>query len=239
MVTKKQFIDLQEKVSKQEEVINKLINKINLLEGKIIQISSEKEISSHINNVLQDQIDSLLQYSKRSCLILEGLPAKVNETSMDVEKSTKEILEKSFNADKNSIANEFDKAHRLGPIFNGHQRVIVRFKSHSFPSKVYYSRKNSTDPRYKLRPCLTQRREDLLEEARSQLSAFDNFDFAFSDLNGNLKVRLKKKINNRNVFNFKNYSDLVNIISNVEDASDAFDKYESEFFSEFEVLNDH
>ena len=48
MVTKKEFTDLQDKVCKQEITINNWISKINLLEGKIIQISSEKEIASHI-----------------------------------------------------------------------------------------------------------------------------------------------------------------------------------------------
>ena len=169
---------------------------------------------------------------------MEGVPVKPNESINDVESATRHILESKFNAEKNSIEREFDKAHRVGPVYNGHQRIIMRFKSHSFPNRIYNSRKKCNDRKFKLRPSLTKRREKLLNDAREKLSSHgsENFAFAFSDMKGNLKIRVHNKINNRNVFSFKNHIDLADIIFKVNGDSD---RIESMCFDEFDVIDNN
>jgi len=234
MVSKKQFNDLLEKVEAQDELIKKLSKKVSALETQVTKLSADKETSSHINNILREKLDNAEMYSRRSCLVLEGLPIKRNENIEQIEKSAKETLETNFGFSKLEIESEFDKAHRLGPKIDGNQKVIMRFKSHGFQNRVYASRKNGNDPKYKIRPSLTARREDLLEKSREQLSEFSNFHFAFADNHGNLKVRVKNKVNNRFVLKFNNDIDIANIISIIndfrtgEEGSETEDQYDIE-----------
>ena len=184
MVTKKKFCELQDKVSYQEGLIQSLIAKVSNLETSLTQITAEKAVVSHINDFLLQKIDDLAQYGRRSCLLLEGVPCNPRETVFDVENSVKKVLEEELGFEKTKIDNEFDKAHRIGPIKANNQKVIIRFKSHSFQNSVYKARKNDgVNPRYKFKPSLTQRREELVNFARDTLSSYPNFHFAYADSN--------------------------------------------------------
>ena len=55
MVTKREFADLQEKVLNQEKIINSLQLQVKILDYKVIQINSEKALSSHINTILAEK----------------------------------------------------------------------------------------------------------------------------------------------------------------------------------------
>ena len=222
MVTKKELADLQEKVSKQEETIKSLITKVKKLEGDVIQINAERAIASHINIFLRQSVDNLQQYTRRSCLLLEGLPSKPNESVKDVEKSVKDVLETKLGFEKNTVDFEFDKAHRVS---SKSKKVIIRFRSHSFQNQVYSERNNCTDPKLKFRPSLTTRRGELLENARDILSVSPNFRFAFADSNGKLKVRFKEKVYNKIVINFNDENDIAHIAAVIDDHSIDLDEH--------------
>ena len=98
------------------------------------QVVSEKAIASHVSDLLHEKIDNLQQYSGRNCLVLDGLPVIANESVSDLKVKVKETVVNDLKIDSTEFDNEFDKTLRIGPVSdNGqNQKVIVRFKSHSF-----------------------------------------------------------------------------------------------------------
>ena len=129
MVTKKEFQDLKDEVDSQWQEIADLKSKVLKLEVLLHQVVSEKAIASHVSDLLPEKIDNLQQYSRRNCLVLDGLPVIANESV-----KVKETVVNDLKIDSTEFDNEFDKTHRIGPVSdNGqNQKVIVCFKSHSF-----------------------------------------------------------------------------------------------------------
>ena len=154
MVTKKEYNDLLEKVESQHELIKQLSKKVSALETQVTKLSADKAISSHINNILREKLDNAEMYSRRSCLVLEGLPIKRNENIEEIEKSAKETLETNFGISKLEIESEFYKANRLGPKIDGNQKVIMRFKSHGFQIVYMHLEKMVMIPNIKFGPHL-------------------------------------------------------------------------------------
>ena len=141
MVTKKEFQDLKDEVAFQQQEITDLKSKVLKLELLLNEVVSEKVITSHVSDLLHEKID-LQQYSRRNCLILDGLPVTTNESISDLKVKVTETVINDLNIDSAELDNEFDKTHRIGPVSDGqNQKVIVHFKSHSFRSKIYRVRK--------------------------------------------------------------------------------------------------
>ena len=93
------------------------------------EVVSEKVIASHVSDLLHEKIDDLQQYSRRNCLILDGLPVTTNESISDLKVKVRETVINDLNIDSAEFDNEFDKTHRIGPVSDGqNQKVIVRFK---------------------------------------------------------------------------------------------------------------
>ena len=46
----------------------------------------------------------------------------------------------------------------------------------------------------------------------NDLNGFENVHFAFADINGNIKVKIKEKIRNRMFFNIRNNKDLADLM---------------------------
>ena len=204
MVTKREFADLQEKVLNQEKIINSLQLQVKILDYKVIQINAEKAFSSHINTILAEKLDDLCQYNRRPCIAMDGLPVEKGESIVQIEDSVKAVLKDNLGFTEETVNKEFDKAHRIGPKFYNRQQTIVKFRSHDFKSKVYNIRNSSTNSNIKIRPSLTKRREDLLEECTASFTGLPLFHFAFADCNGNIKIRTKSKIINIQYFNVRN-----------------------------------
>ena len=100
-------------------------------------------VASHVSDLLHEKIDNLQQYSRRNCLVLDDLPVIANESVSDLKVKVKETVVNDLKIDSTEFDNEFDQTHRIGPVSdNGqNQKVIVRFKSHSFRLKIYRVRK--------------------------------------------------------------------------------------------------
>ena len=114
-----------------------------------------------MNDVLSEKLDSVSQYTRRSCVIVEGIPVSNGESIEDIEKlAVNAVVKLGFT--KENVENEMDKAHRVGPIYEGNQKVIIKFRSHKFNAKVYKERKSCDNNPIKFRPSLTKRRENLL-----------------------------------------------------------------------------
>ena len=84
MVTKKEFQDLKDEVAFQRQEITDLKSKVLKLELLLNEVVSEKVIASHVSDLLHEKIDDLQQYSRRNCLILDGLPVTTNESISDL-----------------------------------------------------------------------------------------------------------------------------------------------------------
>ena len=126
------------------EAFEKLIKRVEFLEGKLARLEGHLSLASHCcNKVLRDQLDELQQYSRRSCLIVRGIPVSEKETITDVESKLKALIVENLDVSEQTFDNEIDKAHRIGGIKDdGSQNTIVRFKSHSFRSKLYQTEKH-------------------------------------------------------------------------------------------------
>ena len=239
MVRKEEFLELKQKVHNQEEVIKSLQLQVASLDLKMIQLNAEKALSSHINTILSEKLDSCQQYMRRPCVVLEGLPILNGENNDSVETSVKDHLINNFGFDKDTVVKEFDKADRIGPIIKNNQRTIVKFRSHNFKSQVYAVRKNSKDKRIKVRPSLTKRRENLLYEANTSFEGMPIFEYAFADCNGNIKVKTRSKVENKLYFKIRNRKDLLDLIMLLDNVNDdSMIKFQSFDYMEQEEYDD-
>ena len=89
---------------------------------------------------------------------------------------------------------EYDKIHRHGKINSTKENVIVRFRSHQYPSDLYYARKKIKNRNIRLKPSLTKKRTELLRNAAERIKD-DNtqvIQFVYADFNENIKIRLNE-----------------------------------------------
>ena len=60
------------------------------------------------------------------------------------------------------------------------------------------------------------RRQELLEYATKVTGDYSLIHFAYADINGNLKIRLKEPVKNRVVFSFNNKTELAEILGLID-----------------------
>ena len=63
---------------------------------------------------------------------------------------------------------EYDKIHRHGKVNGTKQNVIVRFRSHQYPSDLYYARKKIKNRNIRLRPSLTKKSTEPLRKRQKE-----------------------------------------------------------------------
>ena len=85
---------------------------------------------------------------------------------------------------------EYDKIHRHGKVNGTTQNVIVRFRSHQYPSDLYYARKKIKNRNIRLKLSLTKKRTELLRNATERMEGdnIQGMQFVYTDFNGNIKV---------------------------------------------------
>ena len=227
-----QIKSLKAELLEKDKIISALVKRVeinekrlNSVEGNLIKLKSELFVSQTVSKHLAKQIDNREQYSRRNCILIEGLKIKEKETSNDIENSVKTFLKDQAEIDESIITEEFDKAHRVGKIKNGKQSTILRLKSHSLVEKVHRKKKDVKKRGYDLRPSLTRKRMELLQEARDIVEKEDRIQFVYADIHGNLKVRLKDEFQKRFVFNFNDIEDLSFFLQKIS-------QVESEHFDE-------
>ena len=89
---------------------------------------------------------------------------------------------------------EYDKTHRHGKVNGTKQNVKVKFRSHQYPSDLYYARKKNKNRNIRSKPSLTKKRTELLRNATERIED-DNtqgIQFVYADFNGNIKIRLNE-----------------------------------------------
>ena len=211
--------ELRTTVAQNQNKISILEKEIGYLKGHITITESKLAIAEHVSSTLHEQIDNQEQYSRRKCLIFEGIKVDQKEKDSDLEKRILSVIQKELKL--NIEPEDIDKAHRIGPVEGDEQNIIIKFTKDSTASHIYQSRGKLKDSRanhkgVKIRTSLTKRRQNLLKYAREQAEDYEIIHFVFADVNGNLKLRLKEKVRNRMVFSFNNKTELAEIIGIIE-----------------------
>ena len=60
-------------MKKQNELIEKLVKKVNTHEEHIISLEGKLAVTETVNNLLEKKADDLEAYSRRPCLIVSGV----------------------------------------------------------------------------------------------------------------------------------------------------------------------
>ena len=109
-------------------IYKKISEKSVILESKLIECDAAIKISSHVNDILSTKIDDINQYTRRECLIFNGISCTENEKEDDVKARINQVLEQS-NVPP-FIIHDIDRAHRIGAYdkVKNCQPVIVKFK---------------------------------------------------------------------------------------------------------------
>ena len=134
------------------------------------------------------------------------------ESNEDVEKDIHKMLRNDLKLP--AMINEIDKLHRVGKVKerNGKkvQDVIIRFKSHYARYKVYNERKKAKN--IKIHANLTKKRGKLLFEASDATKEIERVDFCYSNIHGDLNLRLVDPFNGRSSFAFKSMGELNDLL---------------------------
>lgn len=164
---------------------------------KIEVLESQVSVLQNSVRLLTQKANCNEQYSRRTCLRIEGIPDKDSKKESDcIEKIKDIILKNNINISDNSI----DRAHRNGYFYKDNQKknaVIVKFKSFSDRTKFYRARKTVSN--INIRLDLTKVNYNLLKKAKSiHNNKIDNNNlsdsgqsFVFADINCRLTIKLK------------------------------------------------
>lgn len=197
-----------------QKEVSTLSKRVDNLEHNLVIANSQIAISSQTSTLLKNELDNAEQYSRRSCIVVNGVPA-TNDKNFDHVGNIKTILEKSA---PEVTTSSIDKAHPVGPVINGKQSIIVKFSKHSTVKSLYMKRRQiKKDSLVSLQPSLTRQRSKTLKSLKEKISKegtiFNKLvNFIFADIEGNLKACLKNPLRGRNIHTFTNEDHLAYII---------------------------
>ena len=132
------FDDLEKEIKKKDEKINQL--------EKTIKNLAEKQKS------LSSDIDDLEQYSRRNCLVLNG----VNESS---DENTNEIIIKTFSEDDLNRSHRLEKPKRKD---NKPRLTIAKFARYAVRREIFMNKRKLKEKRLLITESLTSSRMQLL-----------------------------------------------------------------------------
>ena len=144
--------------------------------------------------------------SRRPCIVLTGL---CKEKTKNLNKLKKDVVETlcETRISKEKITINIGKFHRIGRTDRNNF-----FKSHSFKEKIYFKRKAIT---LRDQTIINKIWIKLLKDTNTLVtdSPGTNFLFAYADVHGNLKIRLKDARNRREVIRFAIEKDFNNLFA--------------------------
>ena len=98
------------------------------------------------------------------------MPVKKIETCEDLKRFfEKKVMKDMGENSKEEFDFEYDKIHSHGKVNGTKQNVIVRFRSHQYPSDLYYARKKINKRNIRLKPSLTKKKTELLRNATERI----------------------------------------------------------------------
>lgn len=204
--------ELQANLATKEDI--KLLHEVIIEQKKAIS-ELELKVSSLQNQVsfLQDQAEESEQYSRRTCLRIEGVPLPKDERSESAEDVIK-IVKKIISEAGVVIPDEgIDRAHRIGKgkIVAGqrHRQIIVKFSTFRHRTMLYKARR-TVSSRCRIYLDLTQERRRVLDQINADLKDRQFQDaFAFADINCHLCVSMGGSYNY-----ISSYQDYLRLLAN-------------------------
>ena len=110
--------------------------KVRYLEGKLYELEGCLFVTQRVNSLLEVEMDCQEQYSRRPCLIINGMNEPGDEEN-DLE-NVAETLARESDIHKDIVIRNIDKTHPIGKIDDkGLQRRIIKFTSDSFKEKGF------------------------------------------------------------------------------------------------------
>ena len=177
------------------EIVEKFELKLREQEKKICELESTLGLRQNIIDKLMIACDDNEQYSRRSCLRINGIETVKGKeyNSAVVNKLESCYKEVDINFDHHAI----DRVHRIGKKFLDEsgketQQIIVKFRSWNDREKFYRARPKGLEkkPGFKVNVDLTKRRYNLLRTARGLIDSNGKAKYAFSDINCSLAIRM-------------------------------------------------
>lgn len=175
-----------------DAAVEPLLVRIAALEQKLkVQQRSHQQLELRVN-LLDRRNDDGEQYTQRLNLILDGVRMYRDETPEDIRDT---ILREVDRLEIEIDDLEVDRAHRIDLPYRDQrgylqQPVIVRFISWGARNTFYQARKWS---RFRMRPHLTARRENVLDDAREKIRVYDHvrdaIQFVFADKNCKMQAK--------------------------------------------------
>ena len=143
-------------------------------------------------NELKDSQDELERYDGRWFIRIDGVPMAENETSNDVLRNVKSIIEESSKEIPDVAIN---RAHRSGKAYTDKasgvkSKNIVRFTTFRHRTMLYHSRKNLKH-NVKVKLDLTKKRYLIFTEATQLVTKNEAIKFVMTYINCRLKVIFK------------------------------------------------
>ena len=177
--------DLKEEIKKEiAEQITKISSENCMFPNQILELKQA-------NVKLQNDLDELEQYGRRSCIRIDGIPEVSNESSEDVFNS---IVDMFVRVGIEDIEQNIDRAHRIGKSYH-HKKskkkcksIIVKFSSFRYRTKAYRQKKNLDDG-VTAHVDLTKKRHSLLRIANDLVRNRDEVLFCYADINCRLKLK--------------------------------------------------
>ena len=202
---------LRNEVIQLNQKVDRLDSKVINLESTLVKTEASLHVSQTTSENLRKELDRQQQYSRRNCIVIDGIKSSKNLTPSDHLNNVVETLTNEFS---DEVTSSLDKAHTIGPLKNGKQSMIVRFTKHSTVKKIYNSRKTLKNKNISLRPSLTRSRSMNLQKCKQMIeSSFSkSVNFVFADIEGNLKVCFKNPYKGRNIHVFNDYEELNELI---------------------------
>ena len=222
----------------QNVLIKRLQNRVNTLEGRIVELETNIAVTTTVNNNLRVMVDNQEQYSHRPCMVVVGMVTPDKDISNnDDQEAIVNIIQKETGIPKDTIRENIDKMHPIGKPKQRKQQQIIKFKTDSFKEVVYRKHKirikmtkqnqlhdntnvGTRSNGIKFKPLLTKRRINLLEYANIVVKDIKDI---------NLKMMFNEAVNRKFAHAFNSKMELTEMITKIdhEDPSDMYSYDES------------
>ena len=116
---------------------------VESLEKSNVVMDSKLKVQSTVADRLVDQVNELRQYSRRTNLLIHGVPEEENTTTIeDTDVKATNIFHNQLDLANDIIRKDISRSHRLGKRQNGKTRpIIVRFTSYRAKKLVFDAKK--------------------------------------------------------------------------------------------------
>ena len=107
----RELVLLRETITKLNKKIISLERKLDHFDSNIVALELQLALANHVTDVLRKKIDDQQQYSRRSCLVIEGIGSHDNEIETSLTNSVIDIIKSDLQLPAASI-NDVDWTDR-------------------------------------------------------------------------------------------------------------------------------